>query len=54
MTPFLAIVRVTIRQLTGRARLLGFGLLGLVPALLLAAASRSAVRRACCPTTDVW
>jgi ABC-2 type transport system permease protein len=46
MTPFLAIVRVTIRQLTGRARLLGFGLLGLAPAILLAAASRSAVRSA--------
>jgi ABC-2 type transport system permease protein len=46
MTPFLAIVRVTVRQLTGRARLLGFGLLSLVPALLLAAASRSAVREA--------
>lgn len=43
MTPFLAIVRVTIRQLTGRARLLGFGLLSLIPAILLAAASRSAV-----------
>ncbi|HEX6133540.1 MAG TPA: ABC transporter permease [Longimicrobiales bacterium] len=42
MTPLLAIVRVTIRQLTGRARLLGFGLLGLMPAGLLAAASRSA------------
>ena len=43
MTPFFAIVRVTVRQLTGRARLLGFGLLSLVPAALLAAASRSAV-----------
>lgn len=43
MTPFLAIVRVTLRQLTGRARLVGFGLLNLVPAVLLAAASRSAV-----------
>jgi ABC-2 type transport system permease protein len=42
MRPLLAIVRVTIRQLTGRTRLLGFGLLSLVPALLLAAASRSA------------
>lgn len=38
----LAIVRVTARQLTGRSRLLGFGLLSLVPAGLLAAASRSA------------
>jgi ABC-2 type transport system permease protein len=38
----LAIVRVTVGQLTGRARLLGFGLLSLVPAALLAAASRSA------------
>lgn len=42
MTPMLAIVRVTARQLTGRTRLLGFGLLSLVPAGLLAAASRSA------------
>jgi ABC-2 type transport system permease protein len=42
MTAFLAIVRVTIGQLTGRTRLLGFGLLSLVPAMLLAAASRSA------------
>lgn len=41
MTPFLAIVRVTVGQLTGRTRLLGFGLLSLVPAALLAAASRS-------------
>lgn len=43
MIPFLAIVRVTVRQLTGRARLLGFGLLSLVPAVLFAAASRSVV-----------
>jgi ABC-2 type transport system permease protein len=42
MTPMIAIVRVTVRQLTGRARLLGFGLLSLVPAVLLAAVSRSA------------
>jgi ABC-2 type transport system permease protein len=42
MTPLLAIIGVTIRQLTGRTRVLGFGLLSLVPALLLAAASRSA------------
>jgi len=42
MTPVLAIVRVTARQLTGRTRLLGFGLLSLMPAVLLAAASRSA------------
>jgi ABC-2 type transport system ATP-binding protein len=42
MTPLLAIVRVTIGQLTGRTRLLGFGLLSLAPAVLLAAASRSA------------
>lgn len=42
MTPFLAMIRVTARQLTGRTRLLGFGALSLVPALLLAAASRSA------------
>lgn len=42
MTPLLAIVRVTVRQLTGRTRLLGFGLLNLVPAALLGAVSRSA------------
>jgi len=42
MTPLLAIVRVTVRQLTGRTRLIGFGLLNLVPAALLAAVSRSA------------
>jgi ABC-2 type transport system permease protein len=42
MTPLLAIVRVTVQQLAGRTRLLGFGLLSLVPAALLAAASRSA------------
>ena len=42
MTPLLAIVRVTIQQLTGRTRLIGFSLLNLVPAGLLAAASRSA------------
>jgi ABC-2 type transport system permease protein len=42
MTPLLAIVRTTVRQLTGRPRIVGFGLLSLVPAVLLAAASRSA------------
>ncbi|HSJ31467.1 MAG TPA: ABC transporter permease [Longimicrobiales bacterium] len=42
MTPLLAIIRVTARQLTGTSRVLGFGLLSLVPAILLAAASRSA------------
>ena len=42
MTPMLAIVRVTIGQLTGKARLIGFALLNLVPAVLLAAVSRSA------------
>ena len=42
MTPLLAIIRVTVGQLTGRTRLLGFGLLSLVPAVLLAAVSRSA------------
>jgi ABC-type Na+ efflux pump permease subunit len=42
MTPWLAIVRVTIRQLTGRARILGFGVLALVPAALLAAVAKSA------------
>ena len=42
MTPLLAIVRVTIRQLTGRTRLVGFALLNVVPAPLLAAVSRAA------------
>ena len=42
MTPLLAIVRVTLQQLTGRPRLIGFSVLSLVPALLLAAVSRSA------------
>ncbi|MQA92314.1 MAG: hypothetical protein GEU90_19150 [Gemmatimonas sp.] len=42
MTPLLAIVRVTVRQLTGGTQALGFGLLSLVPAVLLAAVSRSA------------
>jgi len=42
MTPLLAIVRVTIQQLTGRSRLIGFSLLNLVPAPLLAAVSRAA------------
>lgn len=42
MTPVFAIARVTAGQLTGRTRVLGFGLLSLVPAALLAAASRSA------------
>jgi ABC-2 type transport system permease protein len=46
MTPWLAIVRVTIGQLTGRARLLGFALLSLVPAALLAAVAKSANPRA--------
>jgi ABC-2 type transport system permease protein len=41
MTPLLAIIRVTIQQLTGRPRLIGFALLNLVPAPLLAAVSRS-------------
>lgn len=46
MTPFIAMVRVTARQLAGGSRLLGFGLLSVVPAVLLAAASRSAERGA--------
>jgi ABC-2 type transport system permease protein len=46
MTPFLAIVGVTIRQLTGRVRLLGYGVLSLMPAVLLVAVSRSANRGA--------
>ena len=36
-----AIVRTTVRQLTGRSRMIGFGLLSLVPAALLLAASRA-------------
>jgi len=46
MRPLLSIIRVTVGQLTGRTRLLGFGLLSLVPAVLFAAASRSANRGA--------
>ena len=42
MTPMLAIIRVTIGQLTGRKQMLGFGLLNLMPAVLLGAVSRSA------------
>ena len=42
MRQLLAIVRVTILQLTGRPRLIGFSLLNLVPAPLLAAVSRAA------------
>ena len=42
MTSLLAIIRVTAGQLTGRTRLIGFAVLNLVPAVLLAAASRSA------------
>ena len=42
MTPLLAIIRVTIQQLTGRPRLIGFSLMNLMPAPLLAAVSRSA------------
>jgi len=42
MTPFLAIVRVTARQLAGRSRLIGFALLSLAPAALLLIAARSA------------
>jgi ABC-2 type transport system permease protein len=46
MSPLFAIVRVTIRQLTGKTRLLGFTLFNLAPAALFAAASRSAIRDA--------
>ena len=41
MRAFASIIRVTIRQLTGRKRTIGFGLLSLVPAGLLLAASRA-------------
>lgn len=41
MTAFLSIIRVTIRQLTGRKRILGFALLSMMPAGLLVAASRA-------------
>jgi ABC-2 type transport system permease protein len=41
VTPFASIIRVTIRQLSGRVRVIGFGLLSLVPAALLLAASRA-------------
>lgn len=42
MTSMLAIIRVTAGQLTGRTRLILFGLLNLVPAALLGALSQSA------------
>ena len=42
MTPLLAIFAVTARQLTGRTRILMFGLLSLIPAGLLIAVSQSA------------
>ena len=41
MTSFVAIVRVTLRQLTGRKRVFGFGLLSLIPAGLLYFAARA-------------
>lgn len=41
MSAFASIIRVTIHQLTGRKRVLGFCLLSLVPAGLLLAASRA-------------
>jgi ABC-2 type transport system permease protein len=41
VTPFASIIRVTIRQLSGRIRVIGFGLLSLLPAVLLFAASRA-------------
>lgn len=40
MSPFAAVVRTTVQQLAGRSRVVGFGLLSLVPAGLLYAASR--------------
>lgn len=41
MTSFAAIVRVTLQQLLGRKKLLGFGLLNLSPAFLLLVAARA-------------
>ena len=41
MTPFAAIVRVTLWQITGRKKIFGFGLLSLVPAALLFFAARA-------------
>lgn len=41
MTAFVSIIRVTLRQLVGRKRAVGFGLLSLIPAGLLLAASRA-------------
>ena len=41
MTAFMAIVRVTVQQLTGKKRVVSFGLLSLLPAGLLLAASRA-------------
>lgn len=41
MTAFASIIRVTILQLTGRKRVLGFSLLSILPAGLLFAASRA-------------
>jgi ABC-2 type transport system permease protein len=41
MTPFTAIVRTTVLQFMGRQRVIGFGLLSLMPAGLLAAAARA-------------
>lgn len=46
MSPLPAMVRVTARQLAGRSRVIGFALLAMVPAALLAASSRSADRTA--------
>ena len=43
MTSFAAIVRVTLRQLTGGKKIIGFGLLSLIPAALLYFAARARV-----------
>ncbi|MBT8404791.1 MAG: ABC transporter permease [Gemmatimonadetes bacterium] len=43
MTAFVAVVRVTLLQLLGRKKLLGFGLLSLIPAALLFFAARARV-----------
>ena len=43
MTAFTSIVGVTLRQLTGRKRMIGFGILSLMPALLLYFAAKARV-----------
>lgn len=46
MTAFLAIVRVTLRQLLGGKRLIGFGLLALLPSVVMFFSTRTASDRA--------